>query len=59
MDGECFFARVVQLLDAVWMGIPLPAVYVSELQNGDFLVLEKNDNLWKLLWFLDGRYTID
>ena len=51
--------ELVQLLDAVWMGIPLPAVYVSELQNGDFLVLEKNDNLWKLLWFLEGRYTID
>lgn len=48
-----------QLLDAVWMGIPLPVVYVSELQHGDFLVLENADNLWKLLCFLDGRYESD
>ena len=48
-----------QLLDIIWMGIPLPVVYVSELQNGDFLVLENDDNLWKLLYFLDGRYEAD
>ena len=48
-----------QLLDAIWMGIPLPAIYVSEQQNGDLLVLEENDNLWKLLWFLEGRYAVD
>lgn len=40
-----------QLLDIVWMGIPLPAVYVSELQNGNFLILENDDTLWKLLYF--------
>lgn len=48
-----------QLLDIVWMGIPLPAVYVSELQNGNFLILENDDTLWKLLYFLDGRYEAD
>lgn len=48
-----------QLLDIVWMGIPLPAVYVSELQNGNFLILENDDTLWKLLYFLDGRYEVD
>ena len=48
-----------QLLDAIWMGIPLPAIYASEQQNGDLLILEKNDNLWKLLHFLDGRYQTD
>ena len=48
-----------QLLDIVWMGIPLPAVYVSELQNGNFLILENDDALWKLLYFLDGRYEVD
>lgn len=48
-----------QLLDAIWMGIPLPPIYVSEQQNGDLLVLEENDNLWKLLWFLEGRYAVD
>lgn len=48
-----------ELLDIVWMGIPLPAVYVSELQNGNFLILENDDTLWKLLYFLDGRYEVD
>lgn len=48
-----------QLLDIVWMGIPLPEVYVSELQNGNFLILENDDTLWKLLYFLDGRYEVD
>lgn len=48
-----------QLLDIVWMGIPLPAVYVSELQNGNFLILENDDTLWKLLYFLDGKYEAD
>lgn len=48
-----------QLLDIVWMGIPLPAVYVSELQNGNFLIFENDDTLWKLLYFLDGRYEAD
>ena len=29
------------------------------LQNGNFLILENDDTLWKLLYFLDGRYEAD
>lgn len=38
-----------QLLDAIWMGIPLPAIYASEQQNGDLLILEKYRTLYMLM----------
>lgn len=41
-----------EVLDALNRGIPFPPVYVSELQTGEFLVLDKSDRLRCLLEFL-------
>lgn len=42
-----------EVLDALNRGIPFPPVYVSELQTGEFLVLDKSDRLRCLLEFLE------
>lgn len=42
-----------EVLDALNRWIPFPPVYVSELQTGEFLVLDKSDRLRCLLEFLE------
>lgn len=44
-----------EVVDAIKRGIPFPPVYVSELQNGQFLVLDNNDKLKILLEYLENE----
>ena len=45
-----------QVLKALARGIPFPPVYVSELQTGEMLVLDKSDRLRLLMKYLDYGY---
>lgn len=45
--------------DAIELGIPMPPIYVSEHQNGDFLVLESKDTIYSLLQFLKNNMGIE
>lgn len=45
-----------EVLEALLRGIPFPPVYVSELQNGALLVLEKSDRLRYLMEYLDSGF---
>ncbi|MCM1174278.1 MAG: hypothetical protein NC341_04415 [Blautia sp.] len=49
---------VSRLIDAIQVGIPMPVIYVSELQNGDFLILESKEWLLALLSYLQGNFYI-
>lgn len=49
------YTKMIQdIMGALTKGIPFPPVYVSELQNGQFLVLDKNDKLRVLLEYLSN-----
>ncbi len=37
----------------------MPPIYVSEHQNGDFLVLESKDTIYSLLQFLKNNMGIE
>ncbi|MDO4330958.1 MAG: hypothetical protein Q4C66_16705 [Lachnospiraceae bacterium] len=47
--------KVADILEEVLMGLPLPPVYVSEMQDGKFLVLDASDMLRCLFDFFAGR----
>ncbi len=49
---------VSELLEAIQDGIPMPVIYVSELQNGDFLILESKDRLRYLLQYVKGEFAV-
>lgn len=52
--------RITQeVLQALSKGIPFPPVYVSELQTGEMLVLDKSDRLRFLMEYLDGRFEMN
>lgn len=46
-------------VEAIELGIPMPPIYVSEQQNGDFLVLESKDTIYSLLQFLKNNIGIE
>ena len=46
-------------VEAIELGIPMPPIYVSEQQNGDFLVLESKDTIYSLLQFLKNNMGIE
>lgn len=46
------------LLRAIQIGIPMPIIYASELQNGDLLVLESEDRLRYLLEYIRGDFSV-
>lgn len=48
-----------EVLEALSRGIPFPPVYVSELQTGELLVLDKSDRLRFLMEYLDHRFKIN
>lgn len=48
-----------EVLEALWKGIPFPPVYVSELQNGALLVLEKNNRLRFLMEYLEYGFDVN
>lgn len=48
-----------EAISALLYGIPYPQVYVSELQNGQWLVLEKDSRLQCLLEFIVGKFDIE
>lgn len=44
--GKTFYRRMVlgyKMTEALLRGIPVPAVYASELQTGELLILDKSD----------------
>ena len=45
-------------VEAIELGIPMPPIYVSEQQNGDFLVLESKDTIYSLLQFLKNKFFL-
>lgn len=47
---------VSNLIRAIQIGIPMPVIYASELQNGDFLILESKNRLIALLEYLQGLF---
>ncbi|MDE6055283.1 MAG: hypothetical protein K2G55_16345, partial [Lachnospiraceae bacterium] len=49
---------ISDLIRAVRIGIPMAVVFVSELQNGDFLVLEAKDQLLYLLKYIQGGFPV-
>ena len=50
--------RISQIVEIILLGLALPAVYVSEKQNGSLLVLEADDRLRCLIEFLEGYYPV-
>lgn len=50
--------KVSGTVEAILMGIIIPAVYTSELQDGSLLVLDTGDELRFLLEFLEGKYPV-
>ena len=50
--------RISQIVEIILLGLALPAVYVSERQNGSLLVLEADDRLRCLIEFLEGYYPV-
>lgn len=51
--------RTTQLIEAIDMGMPLPEIYVSEQQNGDMVVLDKEEKLYSLISYIIGHSTIN
>lgn len=49
---------VEHLIKAIQIGIPMPVIYVSELQNGDFLILESREWLLALLLYLQEEFSV-
>ena len=45
-------------VEAIELGIPMPPIYVSEQQNGDYLVLESKDTIYSLLQFLKNKFFL-
>lgn len=50
--------RISGMVEIILLGFALPAVYVSERQDGSLLVLEADDRLWCLIGFLEGHYPV-
>lgn len=48
-----------EAVNALLYGIPYPQVYVSELQNGQLLVLETDNRLQCLIEFIVGKYLME
>lgn len=46
------------LIRAIQIGIPMPVIYASELQNGDFLILESKNRLISLLEYLHDGFPV-
>lgn len=49
---------IKEVLEALARGIPFPPVYVSELQTGKLLVLDKSDRLRFLMEYLEHAFGI-
>lgn len=49
---------VAHLIDGIQIGIPMSVIYVSELQNGDFLILESREWLLALLVYLQETFYV-
>lgn len=47
--------RLSEIMELILLGAAVPAIYVSELQDGSWLVLETTDRLWALFQFLNGK----
>lgn len=47
--------RLTETVELILLGVAVPAVYVSELQDGSWLVLEVTDRLRALFQFLGGK----
>lgn len=47
--------RLSETIELMLLGVAVPAVYVSELQDGSWLVLEATDRLLSLFRFLSGK----
>lgn len=47
--------RLSETVELMLLGVAVPAIYVSELQDGSWLVLEATDRLWALFRFLSGK----
>lgn len=50
---------LASLIRAIQLGIPMPMIFASELQNGDFLILEGGDQLQYLLRYIMGDFSIN
>lgn len=48
-----------EVVEALLYGIPYPQVYVSELQNGQLLVLETDNKLRCLIEFIVGKFDVE
>ena len=49
--------KLSEALEAILLGMLLPADYASEQQNGSLLVFDVSDRLYYLMEFLDGNYS--
>ena len=49
--------KLSEILEAILLGMVLPADYASEQQNGSLLVFDVSDRLYYLMEFLDGNYS--
>ena len=51
--------KTTQLIEAIDIGVPFPPLYVSEQQNGDMVVFEKDDKLYSLIRYILGYDMIN
>lgn len=49
--------KVSDMLEELLMGLPFPAVYVSELQDGRLLILDTSDRVRCLFDFFEGKLS--
>lgn len=57
-SGSIMEKKVTEIIEAINMRIPFPTVYVSEQQNGDWVVLDVSDRLYYLVHYLAGDYLV-
>lgn len=48
-----------ELIESILMGIPLPALYVKEDENGVYIVVDGKQRLSTLFDFIDGKFRLE
>lgn len=51
--------QAAKALDILLMAIPYPTVYLSELQDGSYLLIESKDMLLSLLQYVDNHFACE
>lgn len=53
------FRKKCELIESILMGIPLPAFYVREKDNGVYIVVDGKQRLTTLFDYIDGKFKLE